>query len=230
LPLQTADSLRATFDIVDQLQPDRISFLPYAHVPWIKQSQRRYTEADLPESLTRQQLYLLGREHMDAAGYVEIGLDQYARLHDPLAQALAAGALHRNFMGFSASSTQALLGLGASAIGDNRNAYSQNEKNLQQYEGRVQAGNLPLQRGHVLGREDTRIRELLWSLLTGSRTQLAAEDRAAVWWPATQAALQNLQQDGLVRLSESSIEVTALGRGFLRHIGMAFDQYLRRTH
>jgi oxygen-independent coproporphyrinogen III oxidase len=230
LPLQTADSLRATFDIVEQLQPDRISFLPYAHVPWIKQSQRRYTEADLPESLTRQQLYLLGREHMDAAGYVEIGLDQYARLHDPLAQALAAGALHRNFMGFSASSTQALLGLGASAIGDNRNAYSQNEKNLQQYEGRVQAGNLPLQRGHVLGREDTRIRELLWSLLTGSRTQLAAEDRAAVWWPATQAALQNLQQDGLVRLSESSIEVTALGRGFLRHIGMAFDQYLRRTH
>ncbi len=42
LPLQTTDSLHATFDIVDQLQPDRISFLPYAHVPWIKQSQRRY--------------------------------------------------------------------------------------------------------------------------------------------------------------------------------------------
>ncbi len=71
-------SLRTTFDIVEQLRPDRISFLPYAHVPWIKHSQRRYTEADLPESTTRQQLYVLGRERMGAAGFVEIGLDQYA--------------------------------------------------------------------------------------------------------------------------------------------------------
>jgi oxygen-independent coproporphyrinogen-3 oxidase len=230
LPLQTTDSLRTTFDIVDELQPDRISFLPYAHVPWIKQSQRRYTEADLPEAATRQELYLLGRERMGMAGMVEIGLDQYARPREPLALALATGALHRNFMGFSASSTQALLGLGVSAIGDNRAAYSQNEKNLQQYESRVLAGRLPQQRGHVLGRDDLRIRELLWNLLTTSRTPLAREDRAADWWPATQAALQNLQADGLVRLTEDSIEVTGPGRAFLRHVGMAFDQYLRQTH
>jgi oxygen-independent coproporphyrinogen III oxidase len=229
LPLQTADSLRATFDIVDRLQPDRISYLPYAHVPWIKPSQRQYTEADLPDSAVRQQLYLLGRERMSESGFVEIGMDQYAMAHDPLATALAAGTLHRNFMGFSASPTQALMGLGVSAIGDNRLAYAQNEKNLQQYESRVLAGGLPLQRGHVLDADDLRIRELLWNLLTTSRARVTAVDRASPWWPQTHAALQELQRDALVRMDGEALSVTELGRAFLRHTGMAFDQYLHHT-
>jgi oxygen-independent coproporphyrinogen-3 oxidase len=230
LPLQTADSLRATFDIVDSLQPDRISFLPYAHVPWIKQSQRRYTEADLPESSTRQQLYVLGRERMGATGMVEIGMDQYARREDALAVALRGNSLSRNFMGFSASRTDVLIGLGVSAIGDNRRAYAQNEKNLQQYENRLLAGNLPLQRGQSLSGEDRRIRELLWNLLTTSRTTLTPEDLTAHWWPETRIALLDLQRDGLLQLTEVGIQVTQLGRSFLRQIGMAFDRYLRQTH
>jgi oxygen-independent coproporphyrinogen III oxidase len=229
LPLQTAESLRATFDVVERLQPDRISFLPYAHVPWIKPSQRQYTEADLPDSALRQQIYLLGRERMSEFGFVEIGMDQYAMAHDPLATALAKGKLHRNFMGFSASPTQALMGLGVSAIGDNRLSYAQNEKNLQQYETRVLGGSLPLQRGHLLDADDLRVRELLWSLFTTSRARVTAEDRASPWWPRTQAALQDLQRDALVSLDGEAVTVTETGRAFLRHIGMAFDQYLRHT-
>jgi oxygen-independent coproporphyrinogen III oxidase len=229
LPLQTSDSLRTTFDVVDQLRPDRISFLPYAHVPWIKPSQRQYTEADLPDSAARQQLYLVGRERMSESGFVEIGMDQYAKAHDPLTTALAAGKLHRNFMGFSASPSRALMGLGVSAIGDNRLAYAQNEKNLQQYESRVLAGGLPLQRGHLLGADDLRIRELLWNLLTASRATVTAEDRASQWWPQTLAGLQDLQRDALIRLDGEALTVTELGRAFLRHIGMAFDQYLHHT-
>jgi oxygen-independent coproporphyrinogen-3 oxidase len=222
------DSLRATFDVVEGLRPDRISFLPYAHVPWIKQSQRQYTEADLPDQATRQQLFASGRERMGAAGFLEIGMDQYAMPHDPLARALASGSMQRSFMGFSASAARALLGLGVSAIGDNRRAYAQNEKNLQQYESRVLAGSLPLQRGHVLNSEDLRIREVLWNLLNTSRAQLGPDDRGARWWPETRNALQHLQQDGLVVPDETSITVTEAGRAFLRHVGMAFDQYLRQ--
>jgi oxygen-independent coproporphyrinogen III oxidase len=229
LPLQTAESLRATFDVVEQLQPDRVSFLPYAHVPWIKPSQRQYTEADLPDSALRQQLYLLGRERMSESGFVEIGMDQYAMAHDALASALAYGKLHRNFMGFSASPTQALMGLGVSAIGDNRLSYAQNEKNLQQYESRVLGGRLPLQRGHLLDAVDLRVRELLWSLFTTSRATATTEDQASPWWPRTHAALLDLQRDALVILDGEAITVTETGRAFLRHIGIAFDQYLRHT-
>lgn len=229
LPLQTADSLRTTFDSVDRLRPERVSFLPYAHVPWIKTSQRRYTEADLPDSALRQQLFLLGRERLEAAGYVEIGIDQYALPADPLVPALQAGTLSRNFMGFSASATDALIGLGVSAIGATPGLFAQNEKNLQQYESRLAMGELPLQRGHVLSDEDQRIRTLLWNLFNRSATEIQAEDRETPWWPQVRTALEPLALDGLLTLEAGRITLTGTGRALLRRIGVAFDQYLRHT-
>ena len=225
LPLQTVESLRHTLDITEAMRPERISFLPYAHVPWIKASQRQYTEADLPERRVRSQLFALGRERMAAWGMVEIGLDQYARANDPLAQALTAGKLHRNFMGFTASATQALIGLGVSAIGHGSVSYAQNEKSLQQYEVRVAANELPLQRGHVLSADDLRIRAHLWDLLCSSRTIVCAPERRLQWWQQTQQCLQALQADDLVRLHGEEVAVTETGRAFLRSICAALDPH-----
>ena len=225
LPLQTVESLRHTLDITEALRPERISFLPYAHVPWIKSSQRQYTEADLPDRRTRAQLFALGRERMSAWGMVEIGMDQYALAQDPLATALAGHRLHRNFMGFTASATQALIGLGVSAIGHGDAAYAQNEKNLQQYETRVAANEPPLQRGHVLGGDDLRIRSHLWNLLCRSRTRVTAAERGLQWWQQSQRALHSLQTDGLIELRGDDIVVTELGRAFLRNVCAALDPH-----
>ncbi len=226
LPLQTLDSLRATFEIVGRIRPERISFLPYAHVPWIKPSQRRYTEADLPDTAQRHALFLLGRECLGAAGYVEIGIDQYALPGDALVTALSEGRLSRNFMGFTASPTYALIGLGVSAIGSTPTMFAQNDKNLQQYETRVAASTLPLQRGHVLSQEDRHIRTLMWKLFSGSPAALDAATTSAWWWPEVRAALEPLRQDGLVKLSADTLAVTETGRAFLRRIAFAFDRHL----
>ncbi len=43
----------------------------------------------------------LVRNHVEAAGYVEIGIDHFAREDDPLALAAHAGGLHRNFQGYT---------------------------------------------------------------------------------------------------------------------------------
>src|SRR5690606_10856432 len=137
LPLQTVESLRTSLITLLRFRPDRVNYLPYVHVPWIKPSQRQYTEADLPDARLRQDLYLLGRERLGEAGYVEIGIDQYALPTDPLAQALSTGTLARSFMGFSHSHVDALIGLGVSAISDTPTMYVQNEKNLQRYEARI---------------------------------------------------------------------------------------------
>jgi oxygen-independent coproporphyrinogen-3 oxidase len=225
LPLQTAESLRHTLDLTEELRPERISFLPYAHVPWIKSSQRQYTEADLPDRRTRAQLFALGRERMSAWGMVEIGMDQYAQAQDPLVTALADRRLHRNFMGFTASPTQALIGLGVSAIGHGAGAYAQNEKNLQQYETRVAASELPLQRGHVLSGDDLRIRSHLWDLLCRSRTGVTAAERGLQWWQQSQHPLRALQADGLIESRGDEIIVTELGRAFLRNICAALDPH-----
>lgn len=225
LPLQTTESLCHGLERLLRLAPERVNLLPYAHVPWIKPSQRQYTEADLPDAALRQQLFLAGRELLGAAGYVEIGFDQYAVAADPLAGALAAGRLTRSFMGFSALRSDALIGLGVSAIGEAANAHAQNEKNLQQYEARLAAGELPLQRGHVLSEEDRQIRAMLWALFAGASAGIDAAVRRAPWWTPVRSALEPLARDGLVELSEQAIRVTATGRTFLRRIGLAFDRH-----
>jgi oxygen-independent coproporphyrinogen-3 oxidase len=226
LPLQTQGSLDATLDIVEPLQPDRISFYPYAHVPWIKPSQRRYTEADLPEGEDKRALYLAGRDRLGTLGYEEIGIDQFARFADPLAVAAREGRLHRNFMGYTPVTTRALIGLGVSAIGDAWTALAQNEKSQQRWELRVQGGELPLQRGHLLSAEDLRLRGHIDDLLTRHVTHWANDEREAPWHSPVLARLAPLGEDGLVDCRGDAVAVTATGRAFLRTICAAFDQKL----
>ena len=88
-------------DAVCRLRPDRIALYGYAHVPWIKPGQRRFTEIDLPQGDEKRALYELGRERLEREGYREIGLDHFALETDSLWQALRAGTLHRNFMGYT---------------------------------------------------------------------------------------------------------------------------------
>jgi len=95
LPLQTLASVEATMDAVLRLRPDRIALYGYAHVPWIRPGQRRFTEIDLPEGEAKRALYELGRQRLESEGYREIGLDHFALETDSLWQAQRGGTLHR---------------------------------------------------------------------------------------------------------------------------------------
>lgn len=228
LPLQTLDSIRATMQAVVRLRPDRIAFYAYAHVPWIKPSQRRFTELDLPEGDARRALYELGREMLEAAGYREIGMDHFALPDDLLFQAATSGALHRNFMGYAPARTNPLLGLGVSAIGDAGDAFVQNEKNLQQYEERVLRGELPIQRGHLLNEEDRVIRAHILNLMTRLETHWSSPVQYTPFLDGVIERLRELRSDRLVETAERQVRVTETGRAFLRNVCMAFDARLMR--
>ena len=221
LPLQTVDSIETTMDALDRLRPDQICFYPYAPVPWIKPSQRRFTEADLPERELRQQLLETGRRRMGVSGFVEIGLDQYAQSNDPLTQAAETGTLARNFMGYSLTSTTPLIGLGCSAMGDAGTAFAQNEKNLMRYEARVDRGELPIQRGHVLDAQDLQLRRIISDIVTRFEARVPPQ--------VAHADLSELQQDGLIEFHDHRLCVTDRGRPFLRNVCMAFDARTRRA-
>ena len=118
LPFQTPETMRRTIELTNELRPDRIAFYSYAHVPWIKPGQRRFTEADLPVDAEKRALYELGKQLFEDDGYQEIGMDHFALPHDGLYTALLRGRLHRNFMGYSAVGTELMIGLGVSAISD----------------------------------------------------------------------------------------------------------------
>lgn len=227
LPLQTLASIDGTMDEVCALRPDRIALYGYAHVPWIKPGQRRFTEADLAEGAEKRALYERGRERLERAGYREIGLDHFALPTDSLWQAARAGTLHRNFMGYTDHFTRPLLGLGVSAIGDAGDAFAQNEKDLQQYQERLSRRELPIHRGHLLDAEDQVLRRHILNLMTRMETHWSGADDTP-FLDGVPARLAEFAADGLIELEPRGCRVNEAGRGFLRNICMAFDARLSR--
>lgn len=228
LPLQTQKSIRDTVEAVCQLRPDRIAFYSYAHVPWIKPGQRRFTEADLPNGDEKRALYELGRTLLEAQGYREIGMDHFALETDSLWKATTDGSLHRNFMGYTSRLVTPLIGLGVSAIGDSWGAFSQNEKVLETYQAKVAKGELPLLRGHVLDEEDRVIRRHVLNLMTQFKTDWSAETHWTQILDTVPARLEEFVKDGLISVTPKSCTVHEKGRPFLRNICMAFDARLNR--
>jgi oxygen-independent coproporphyrinogen-3 oxidase len=220
LPLQTAKSIRQTIEKVMLLYPDRISFYSYAHVPWVKgNGQRLFTEKDLPKDAVKRGLYELGCAILKEHYYEEIGMDHFALPDDELYLARQNGTLHRNFMGYTITRTNRLLGLGVSAISDHGSAYTQNEKGLAAYQQALEEGRLPVARTHMQSEEDLssgrHIRELMCNFATGCHPT-----------PAVVQHLREPLRDGLVVVEPDRITVTEKGKPYIRNICMAFDQYV----
>ncbi len=228
LPLQTPASIEATMDAVCRLRPDRIALYGYAHVPWIKPGQRRFTDLDVPQGDDKRRLYELGRERLERVGYREIGLDHFALESDDLWAAQQSGRLHRNFMGYTSTCAQPLIGLGVSSIGDAWDAFVQNEKDLHAYQQRVAAGELPIHRGHVLDAEDQVLRRHILRLMTRMATRWDAAGDYTEYLATSPQRLAEPAADGLVELDPGGCRVTPRGRAFLRTLGMAFDARLSR--
>ena len=117
LPFQTREHIIQTIEKTKELRPDRIAFYSYAHVPWMKgNGQRGYKDADLPSAEEKRAQYETGKRLLLDAGYIEIGMDHFALPEEALNLAMNDDTLHRNFMGYTASHTQLMIGLGGSAM------------------------------------------------------------------------------------------------------------------
>ena len=225
LPAQTLESVKRTVELTLKARPDRIALYSYAHVPWIKQAQRLFTEADLPEGDVKRDLYEAARTILTQGGYVEIGMDHFALPDDSLFRAHAEGGLHRNFMGYTHLRTQILLGLGVSAISETPTCFHQNDKSLKSYEAKIAAGEVATLRGHLLTRDDQVAREKILALMTKFTVELASEEEAN----GIRSLLRELIDDGLVTIEGRRISITEAGRPFLRNACMAFDLRLRAS-
>ena len=229
LPLQTRTHIRQTMEKVKSLRPDRIAFYSYAHVPWIKPSQRAYSEADLPLGKAKRALYELGRTLLENQGYEEIGLDHFALPDDALYQAQKNGTLHRNFMGYTPYATTLNLALGASAIGDSFTAYVQNEKKIEAYSERIAKGKFPIIKGHLLSEEDQILRRHITNIMCSFETSWKDEKAQCESLFAGVNRFLPLEEDELISLQPLGVKVNPAGRPFIRNICMALDaRYWRR--
>lgn len=223
LPLQNKSAIRSTVKKVKRMRPDRIAFYSYAHVPWIKPSQRAYSEKDLPLGEEKRALYELGRQLLEDAGYAEIGMDHFALPEDELYQSYEAGSLHRNFMGYTPHTTRLSIGLGASAISDSWDGFVQNEKKIADYQARIESGEFPFFRGHTLTHEDENIRQHILNLMCRHETNWAHPEQQTDALFAGLDRMKELERDGLISFSHTRLQVTKKGLPFIRNICQALD-------
>ncbi|MEM9263274.1 MAG: oxygen-independent coproporphyrinogen III oxidase [Pseudomonadota bacterium] len=174
LPKQTTETFQKTIDMTLALSPDRISVFGYAHLPSVIKRQSRIDEQDLPSNEVRAELASLADERFTSAGYHRIGFDHYARLDNPLAQAVLKGRLHRNFQGFTDDVAKNLIGLGASSISFVDGLYAQNEKGIQEYSEKARNGGLATAKGTRRSSVETVAAEAINSLLCDFYTDLTA--------------------------------------------------------
>lgn len=222
LPLQTLNGIVDTVNKVNQLKPDRIAFYSYAHVPWLKPGQRKFTELDLPDGETKRNLYETGRTMLENQGYVEIGMDHFSLKGDPLYSASVSKTLHRNFMGYTTSKAKLLIGLGVSSISDSWNAFAQNVKVVEEYESLISENKFPVSKGHFLTDEDLELRKHILNIMCNGETEWQTENMSSFIEEGLER-MKELEADGLVEMLQDKLVVTEIGKPFLRNICMALD-------
>ena len=236
LPYQTPEGFRRTLDQVVELHPERVAVYSFAFVPWIKPHMNHIPTEALPAPAVKLKLLALAIDAFTQAGYRAIGMDHFALPGDDLALAMDRGTLHRNFMGYTVQSASDLVALGISAIGDVRGAFAQNVKKLPEYAAALADRRFPVGRGYALDADDLLRRHVITRLMCDSRLDIGdVERRFGISFATTFATeLAELagggpwRTDGLLTLTPEAIELTSLGRMFVRNVCMVFDRHLRR--
>ncbi len=233
LPRQTVERCARTLEQVVELKPDRVALFGYAHVPWMSKRQQVIDGGTLPTSEERYRQAQLAAGILTGAGYVRVGLDHFALPGDDMAIAAAKGALRRNFQGYTTDTCDALIGVGASAIGRMENGYVQNIAPTAGYLAAIDEHGLATHRGRALTLDDQirgTVIERLMCDLSFDRDALT-ERFGDLAKPVIDIAdgLDDKLPEGLIERTPNGFTVTELGRSFLRPIAVCFDAYASDT-
>lgn len=228
LPHQTQAGLARTVEAALSLEPDRVALFGYAHVPWMKPHQKMIHDAALPDRIARFAQAETAAAMLVAAGLTPIGFDHFAKPGDRLAIAARNGTLRRNFQGYTDDAADALIGLGASSIGQMAQGYVQNITATGDYARAVLAGGAATAKGFALTPADKLRGHAIETLLCSFRLapkDVAGFGAAGKALMAEAEALAMTDEDGLTAIVDGVFTVTEQGKPFVRVIASWFDTY-----
>ncbi|MGA0532913.1 oxygen-independent coproporphyrinogen III oxidase [Hansschlegelia sp. KR7-227] len=230
LPHQTMSSIRDTARRAASLAPDRIALFGYAHVPWFRANQRLIEECALPASAARYDLAETARETLQAAGYDAVGIDHFARPADALRRAAREGRLRRNFQGYTTDRSEALIGLGPSAIGRSHRGFTQNAADAGGWARAVDAGQFATVKGYALTPDDRLRSDVIEALMCGFSVDLGEAARSHGVEPQVfdddLAKLRPLVEQEFVRIEGHRVTITRDAQSLARIVASAFDVHL----
>ncbi len=224
LPLQTPQTFAHTLVDALSLNPTRIALFGYAHVPWIKPSQKNLEINKLPSADEKVDIFINAKNFFESNGFEYVGLDHFAKPDDALISARKNGTLHRNFQGYSTRAGLDGFAIGLTSISETKTSYRQNFKIMDDYKNSIEHGKLPIERGIILNGDDILRRGIIMDIMCSLKVHYSnyGVDFKNTFESAF-PKLEEMQNDGLVELSNDEFSVTEIGRLFLRNIAMLFD-------
>jgi len=232
LPYQTMDTFKKTVDLVIGLRPDRIALYSFAYVPWLSKPQNKFNLDAIAVHDEKLDIFIQSRENLLAHGYQAIAMDHFALNTDAMAKAFNEGTLYRNFMGYTLRPADEFIGLGPSAIGFLEKTYVQNIKILPEYYEAITQGRLPVERGKQLSQDDQVRQWVINSLMCQFQVdkQLFFDTfgyEFEDYFLNEDKHVHDCIEDGLITENQQCIQVTDLGKIFIRNVCMGFDYYLK---
>ncbi|MAE34465.1 MAG: oxygen-independent coproporphyrinogen III oxidase [Oceanospirillaceae bacterium] len=234
LPHQTRSSFADTLERIIDMRPDRLSIFNYAHLPERFMPQRRINAEDLPDAPEKLAIFGTAITTLDEAGYQYIGMDHFALPDDELAIAQQRGKLHRNFQGYTTHGNCDLIGFGVSSISQIGSSFFQNQTDLNDWRQQLNSERLPTMREVSSTTDDLIRKSVIMSLLCHLTVRFADLDRdfaidSRSYLNDSIRQLNEMQQDGLVSVTNDDITITNAGRLMVRQACMAFDAYRDNT-
>ena len=232
LPYQTRDTFKKTVDLVVGLRPDRIALYSFAYVPWLSKPQNKFNLDAIAVHDEKLDIFIQSRENLLAHGYQAIAMDHFALSTDAMASAFNEGSLHRNFMGYTLKPADEYIGVGPSAIGYIEKTYIQNIKILPDYYESIAQGRLPVERGKILNQDDQIRQWVINSLMCQFQVDkhlffdtfgYEFED----YFLEEAEHFHDCIEDDLIVDNSQCVQVTDLGKIFIRNVCMGFDRYLK---
>ncbi len=231
LPYQSARSFLKTLHKIIDISPDRLAIFRYGHIPRLKKHQRILEKYPMPDLDERLRMLKMIIETLTDAGYVYIGMDQFAKPEDELAQALKDRTLYRNLQGYGTRAGTDLHGIGLTSISQLHNVFAQNTKSTSDYNEAVELGRMPTSFGCRLDEDDKLRGHVVRELICNNRiNKESIEDQFGVdfdsYFSDSIDRLHEFVADDLIQLSTDRIEVSDKGRPLIRHIATVFCQRL----
>jgi oxygen-independent coproporphyrinogen-3 oxidase len=212
LPRQTVASMERTLSDLLSINPDRISCSAFQRRADSFEHQRAIDSADLPSLGDRVAMFSRIVDALCGDDYQWIGLDCFARPHDPIVAAQEAGTLHRNWIGYTPHAGRRVLGIGNSSVSDLTSIRVRNHTSVDRWQYHINRGELPVAEGEILDRGQRAQRyalsDLMCNLQSNAVEPLFGNDDNAV--------LHNLVDEGLLERDDDTVAVTERGR-FMLH-------------
>jgi len=231
-PGQTNETMAETCDQIIELKPTLIQLSLMAYKPWVARYQTKMVaEVPLPDFLDRKELVEVINEKLVKAGYLRTGYECYSLPDDSMTKAFREGTAHYGASGHQTGGRVNFVAVGSSSKGNLGNDYySQSFYDLPSYKKCINAGKFPTFRGMKLSKDDKIRQHATQQMRSYFKIDFKQFEKNFKINPKEYFSeeieyMGEMIKDGLITLSNDSIEMTEIGREFSQNIMNVFDKY-----